>query len=89
MNKLVEILGWYGTIAIVGAYALMSFSIVAPNGWFYQTLNLTGALGIIAISWKKEHINPQPSMLSGQSLPRPPCSNYFSLPIKSFFEYGG
>ncbi len=40
-----ELYGWYGTLAILGAYAGNSF------GWFgegpiYQLLNLTGAIGV-------------------------------------------
>ncbi|HWB38674.1 MAG TPA: hypothetical protein VG604_00335 [Candidatus Saccharimonadales bacterium] len=53
-NKLIEYAGWYGTAAIVGAYALVSFKVIAADGAIYQLLNLTGALGIIAISLKKK-----------------------------------
>lgn len=51
MNKrLAEIVGWYGTVAIVGSYALVSFNLVSATGAVYQLLNLTGAVGIIIIS---------------------------------------
>lgn len=54
INKnLAEIAGWYGAIAIVSAYALVSFSVVKPDGLLFQLLNLTGALGIITISAAK------------------------------------
>lgn len=49
-RKLAEIAGWYGMIAIVGAYALVSFNVISVDGSLYQLLNLTGAAGIIAIS---------------------------------------
>jgi hypothetical protein len=49
-KQFAEIIGWYGTIAIVGAYALVSFNAIAADGWIYQVLNLTGAIGIIVIS---------------------------------------
>jgi len=49
-RKLAEIVGWYGAIAIVLAYALVSFKLVSADGVVYQLLNLTGALGIIIIS---------------------------------------
>jgi len=49
-QKLGEIIGWYGTLAIVGAYALVSFKVVSATGGVYQLLNLTGATGIIVIS---------------------------------------
>lgn len=41
-----EMIGWYGTIAILGAYVLVSFEIVPGSGLVYQLLNLTGALGL-------------------------------------------
>lgn len=45
-----EIAGWYGTAAILTAYILTSFSIISGDGIVFQILNLTGALGIIAIA---------------------------------------
>ncbi|HXE10334.1 MAG TPA: hypothetical protein VN554_02810 [Verrucomicrobiae bacterium] len=45
-----EIAGWYGTAAIVLAYVLVSFNILPAGGGAYQVLNLTGALGIVAIA---------------------------------------
>lgn len=42
---LVEIYGWYGAVALLVAYALLSLSVIDRGGLF-QTLNLTGALGV-------------------------------------------
>ena len=53
-RKLAEIVGWYGTIAIVGAYALVSFNAISASSVTYQLLNLTGAIGIIIISLIKK-----------------------------------
>ncbi len=50
---LAETAGWYGAVAILGAYALVSFGIVSSDGFIFQILNLTGALGIIAIATYK------------------------------------
>jgi len=58
MKKFLEIFGWYGTVAIVGAYALVSFSIIQSNSALYQLLNLTGAIGIVAISLAKKAYQP-------------------------------
>jgi len=58
MKKFLEILGWYGTVAIVGAYALVSFSVIQSDSTFYQFLNLTGAIGIVAISLAKKAYQP-------------------------------
>ena len=53
-NKLLaEIAGWYGAIAILLAYALVSFNFIPSAGWIYQLLNLTGAIGIIIIAVHK------------------------------------
>lgn len=56
--KLTEILGWYGTIAIIGAYALTSFNIVSPQSYLYQFLNITGAIGIVMVSLKRKAYQP-------------------------------
>jgi len=51
---LAETAGWYGTVAILSAYILVSFNVISGNSVPFQLLNLTGALGIIAIaSYKK------------------------------------
>jgi hypothetical protein len=44
--------GWYGTAAIVGAYAANSHGWL-PRGALYQWLNLTGALGVGLVCWRK------------------------------------
>ena len=53
-----EIFGWYGTFAIVLAYALVSFGIISSLSFIYQILNGTGALGIVYISFKKKAYQP-------------------------------
>jgi len=49
-----EIAGWYGAIAILAAYTLVSFKVIPGDGLFFQLLNLTGALGILTISIYKK-----------------------------------
>lgn len=60
MNKKIigEIVGWYGAIVIILAYALLSFSIIASTDLVYQALNITGALGLMYISFKKKAYQP-------------------------------
>ena len=58
MKMLLEAIGWYGAAAIVLAYILNSFSIIAANTLVYQLLNLTGAIGIIIISVMKKTYQP-------------------------------
>ena len=58
MPRILEIIGWYGTIAIVTSYALLSFSVLESTSLIYQILNLTGSMGIIAISFYKKDYQP-------------------------------
>lgn len=57
-NIIIEIIGWCGTIAIVLAYVLSSFSVFSSNNIFYQILNGTGALGIVLVSFRKKTYQP-------------------------------
>ena len=50
----IELAGWYGTLAILGAYALASFNIITSQSLLFQILNITGALGLIAVSFRKK-----------------------------------
>lgn len=61
-TKVTEITGWYGVIAILTAYALVSFKIIESSTLVYQLLNLTGALGIVAVSVSKK--DKQPAVLN-------------------------
>jgi hypothetical protein len=58
MNKIPAILGWYGVIAILLAYALSSFSILSNQSFLYHTLNGTGALGIVIDTYKDRDFQP-------------------------------
>ena len=53
-----EIIGWYGTVAIILAYALVSFNVFTGENIYYQLLNGTGGLGIVYISFKKKAYQP-------------------------------
>ncbi len=46
-KKIIEGFGWYGVVAIVGAYVLVSFNGLRSDQFLYQILNLTGAVGIV------------------------------------------
>ena len=58
MKQFVEFFGWYGTVAIILAYALVSFSVIEAGNIWYQILNLTGALGIVVVSFNKKTYQP-------------------------------
>ena len=58
MKLFIEIFGWYGAIAILGAYALISFSLIQPDSFIYQFFNFTGAIGIVVVSFYKKTYQP-------------------------------
>jgi len=51
---LTEVAGWYGMIALILAYALVSFNIIAGDGLPFQLLNLTGGIGLILVAASKK-----------------------------------
>ncbi len=57
-KSFIEAFGWYGTLAIVAAYALSSFSIISSQSLLYQILNGTGAIGIVLVSFHKKAYQP-------------------------------
>lgn len=61
-EKITEALGWYGVVAVVGAYALLSLNILSSNSLLFQTLNLTGAIGIVIDAIEDK--NAQPAVLN-------------------------
>lgn len=61
-KKWIEVIGWYGVVAILVAYLLISLDIIDSSNIFYSLLNLTGALGIMIDAWKQK--NYQPAVLN-------------------------
>jgi hypothetical protein len=57
-GKILNFYGWYGAVAIVAAYALVSFSVISPNSLWYQLLNGSGALGIVLVSFERRAYQP-------------------------------
>lgn len=53
-----DILGWYGVVAILTAYSLISFGFVGSSNLVYLILNFTGAFGILYEAWKKKDYEP-------------------------------
>lgn len=54
----INLVGWYGALATLAAYFLVSFEIVGPKDLQYQVLNLTGALGLATICYYKRTYQP-------------------------------
>ena len=47
-----NVLGWYGTLAIVGAYLASSHGWM-EQGTLYQLLNVSGAAGVGLVCWRR------------------------------------
>lgn len=58
----VQNIGWYGVIAILLAYGLLSFHVLTPDSLWYLILNLTGAVAI-AYEARSKH-DRQPMVLN-------------------------
>lgn len=58
MKKLQNIIGWYGVLAILVAYILLTFRVIGASGLVYQLLNLTGAGGIVYETASKKDVQP-------------------------------
>ena len=58
MRRFIEIFGWYGTVALLLAYGLVSFSVLEGDSLRYQLLVITGCAGIVAVSLYKKTYQP-------------------------------
>jgi len=57
-RRLIDGFGWYGMIAILVAYVLVTFEAVPTDGFVYQFLNLTGAAGLAGVSLRRKAYQP-------------------------------
>ncbi len=53
----ISLSGWYGVLAIFGAYYLLSTGKIEQDG-LYQCLNATGAIGLAILCFKKRTWQP-------------------------------
>jgi hypothetical protein len=58
MGKFDEVFGWYGFVAILGAYAAVAFYPSIAGTFIYKLLNVTGAIGLAIISSRKKVWQP-------------------------------
>jgi len=58
MKSLISAAGWYGVLALLGAYALASFEVLSPASATFQILNLTGAIAIVIEAFSKKDWQP-------------------------------
>ena len=58
LSRFIEAFGWYGTAAVLTAYALNSFSVLGPTSGWYLFLNISGAIGVAAASLRHKAYQP-------------------------------
>lgn len=57
-RMMLDIFGWYGAVAILAAYFLNSFGMLGADSLAYQLLNVTGAIGIVLVSYVRRAYQP-------------------------------
>jgi hypothetical protein len=57
-HKAENVIGWYGVLAIILAYGLVSFNVITAKSISYQVLNLSGAVGIVVEALSKKDAQP-------------------------------
>lgn len=57
-NTGIELLGWYGVVAVLLAYAAVSASLLSPHGFWYQFLNFTGSAAVAIQTWYRRDLQP-------------------------------
>ena len=57
-HRVYDGLGWYGVVATILAYALVSFAVLPPSSLLYQALNFTGAVGVTIETWYRRDYQP-------------------------------
>lgn len=58
MHQFAELLGWYGVLAILLAYGLLSFGYISSQDMAYHVLNLTGGAGIMVDAYVDKNYQP-------------------------------
>jgi fluoride ion exporter CrcB/FEX len=58
LQLLFNLAGWYGAMATLSAYMLISFEVLKPIDLTYQFLNLSGAIGLGLICYYKRTYQP-------------------------------
>lgn len=53
-SRLTEFFGWYGVLALIGAYFLVSFGFIIAEGLGFQALNLTGGIALVVFALSKK-----------------------------------
>ncbi len=57
-HRAISWMGWYGVIATLVAYALVSALVLSATSFLYQGLNFTGAVGVTIETWVRRDYQP-------------------------------
>ncbi len=52
-GRFAELCGWYGMLALITAYFLVSFGVIDGQGVVFQLINLTGGIGLLVVAASK------------------------------------
>ena len=58
VSKTLEVIGWYGPLAFIVGFALVSFGVIDGRSYAFQLLNLTGGISLALISFAKKAYQP-------------------------------
>lgn len=57
-TRLINLIGWFGVITIVGAYLLVNLGILSVTSLWYIFLNIAGSLALIVEARAKKDYQP-------------------------------
>lgn len=58
VSKSLEIIGWFGPLAFILGFIMVSFGMINARSYVFQLLNLTGAISIALISFARKAYQP-------------------------------
>lgn len=58
VSKILEMIGWYGPLAFIVGFALVSYGTIEGRSYAFQLLNLTGGISLVLISFAKKAYQP-------------------------------
>ena len=53
-DRAADLVGWYGAVAILGAYGLLTADALSSESVAYQGLNISGALALVVLAVNKK-----------------------------------
>jgi hypothetical protein len=54
LSLFIDILGWIGSVCVIGAYGLNSYQKIKSDSLFFYSLNIVGGVFLIIYSMQKE-----------------------------------